>query len=1361
MKLPAPSTIVVSLLLVSLACSADAVDLEKVDFAQKLGEQMQAIKPGNEFVPDATIYLSAVVEGRPKTGKLKCRFFYHKQLISEADVDFAKVNSGLLFSFGESTSVGFHLEHDNPFPVSRHFRAELFYDDGKLGSYPFHVVPPVNAGPTKLRSATLARQVDDDFNPVDKTQTFLPSDSVQLAVRADVGLETWIQAEWLVAGNVDDEGTRSLTFQENASDTGLVFSFVPEGGWPEGKHEVVLTINDEEAARRKFTVSTTSPEKPTKPTERQMSSKQSGQPTIANPQSAAEFNSRGEEHYRAERFEEALTDFSQALKLDPGNAEYMSNRGWVFYQQGDPETALLEFDEAISSDGTFVNAYWGRATIHSDAENWPEAILNFTHAIRNATDRTELAGLYTDRGKAKSWAGDTTKALQDFDRAIKKDPNYVWAYASRGRLLTELENYDEAVTSLNRAIELEPESAELHDLLGIAFEDTGNPAAAIKAYTAAILLDLQNVDYHQKRARAHQANGDLNSAVKDLKQAITIDPEDSISHNNLGLVYAAAGELNTGIEELNRALELDDQNAIFWYNRGELHFLIGASDKAISDLTQSLSLDEQDADSYALRGKVWDQKGNLEAATRDYAQAIALAPDHYRLAKHKYLRIANESGEKLRVFVQYFTDDWKPDGAMDEGRAAAAYEFVPDEDEALIHDQEVIHGSRFRVWAEGLESGKTFQDFRDTDLILVSDAGYITTSDDLESGTFTFTRSGAMEPNTPDPSPGTTSAKPLPRSSTIHAVAYGEQDGKSVGVCFPVTVTVDKNPSQTIETAFTLSRAGNTWRAAGLMATILAADTVGLNPLATQVNFETNQDIDGPSAGGLMTAGVLATLRGDPVRQDVAMTGIINPDGTIGPVGGIPHKLEGAAATGKKVFLTPFGKRYEKDGNTGKHVDLFERGRELGMEVHAVGDIYSAYELLTGVTLPRAEPARAPQLDVDMYKRVVHKVIARYKQYESLAATWKTLPARYHTEDGNSLMAQAHTAAGRVTPLLNEGLAPTAFQDAMEAAEAAAVAVELNRTLQLLDQRGFAAGQAHVRKVPIEEQWKSAVADLRQYKPQTLSGIGVLIHGYSTLLQGMACQEVGEQLLDSRFTIPVEGSQAKKDVVAVLLSAAYIQIAQKNYENIAEVLDIAGAVKGRALDEEAPYYSTTMFLKNAAIANLNQFEQIIVNGRAEAAKSSFEDMQSAMMQKDKAYLITRFSIDHSLPKLLNTLDDDPALIYAHLGSALQVYVMASRLLSDYYSLGVTHDENGNVNGILSESPLKYMLDFSEDQVRRNIQVLRDHEVEPMSSVFFCQAGSSLRGRQLEGRLAALTSFWQANVQARTLAYLGGFAAPGE
>ncbi len=67
-----------------------------------------------------------------------------------------------------------------------------------------------------------------------------------------------------------------------------------------------------------------------------------------------------------------------------------------------------------------------------------------------------------------------------------------------------------------------------------------------------------------------------------------------------------------------------------------------------------------------------------------------------------------------------------------------------------------------------------------------------------------------------------------------------------------------------------------------------------------------------------------------------------------------------------------------------------------------------------------------------------------------------------------------------------------------------------------------------------------------------------------------------------------------------------------------------------------------------------------------------------------------------------------------------------------------------------------MLDFGEDQARRNIQLLKTNDVDPMATTFFYQAGSTLRSRGLDEQLGALVSLWQANVQARTLAYLGGF-----
>lgn len=56
------------------------------------------------------------------------------------DIDIAEVNSGVLFSVGEDTYVGFTLSHDDPFPVSDEFFLEVLINGEKLGDFSFSVV---------------------------------------------------------------------------------------------------------------------------------------------------------------------------------------------------------------------------------------------------------------------------------------------------------------------------------------------------------------------------------------------------------------------------------------------------------------------------------------------------------------------------------------------------------------------------------------------------------------------------------------------------------------------------------------------------------------------------------------------------------------------------------------------------------------------------------------------------------------------------------------------------------------------------------------------------------------------------------------------------------------------------------------------------------------------------------------------------------------------------------------------------------------------------------------------------------------------------------------------------------------------
>ncbi|MCW1301045.1 MAG: S16 family serine protease [Candidatus Nanoarchaeia archaeon] len=128
--------------------------------------------------------------------------------------------------------------------------------------------------------------------------------------------------------------------------------------------------------------------------------------------------------------------------------------------------------------------------------------------------------------------------------------------------------------------------------------------------------------------------------------------------------------------------------------------------------------------------------------------------------------------------------------------------------------------------------------------------------------------------------------------------------------------------------------------------------------------------IGGPSAGAAMTIATLAALSETPLRGDIIITGTINPDGSIGPVGGVFEKAKAAFEYGAKKFLIPKGERivymqersvvslpgyyYEEIKST--PVDIVEYARQnWGLEVIEVMDIREAFEVFTNRKIIRRE----------------------------------------------------------------------------------------------------------------------------------------------------------------------------------------------------------------------------------------------------------------------------------------------------------------------------------------------------------------------------------------------------------------------
>jgi lon-related putative ATP-dependent protease len=122
--------------------------------------------------------------------------------------------------------------------------------------------------------------------------------------------------------------------------------------------------------------------------------------------------------------------------------------------------------------------------------------------------------------------------------------------------------------------------------------------------------------------------------------------------------------------------------------------------------------------------------------------------------------------------------------------------------------------------------------------------------------------------------------------------------------------------------------------------------------LSASITFEQQyEEIEGDSASSAELYALLSSLSGIPLRQELGVTGSVNQQGEIQPVGGINEKIEGffdvcraRGLTGRQGVLIP-------EGNV-RHLmlreDVVEAVREERFHVYAVSTVDEGLALLTG-----------------------------------------------------------------------------------------------------------------------------------------------------------------------------------------------------------------------------------------------------------------------------------------------------------------------------------------------------------------------------------------------------------------------------
>ncbi|WP_433382144.1 tetratricopeptide repeat protein [Streptosporangium sp. CA-115845] len=333
---------------------------------------------------------------------------------------------------------------------------------------------------------------------------------------------------------------------------------------------------------------------------------------------------RGYQHYLADRYTEAIADFTMAIDLDSEYTWVVSRRGESYRLMNRHEEALADLNAAINLDSENSWAIASRGETYRFLGRYEEALADFNVAIGLAP---EYAWAIASRGRTYRLMGRYEEALADFTTVIDLDSEYDWAIASRGDIYWFLGRYEEALADFNVAIGLAPEYAWAIASRGETYRLMGRREEALADFTTAIGFASEYDWAIASRGQTYQAMGRYEEALADFDTAIGLDPRYAWMFDSRGETYRLMGRYEEALADFTTSIGLDSEYAWAIASRGQTYQAMGRYEEALADFTTAIGLGSEYAWVFSSRGASYQAMGQYEKALADFDMAISLDPN--------------------------------------------------------------------------------------------------------------------------------------------------------------------------------------------------------------------------------------------------------------------------------------------------------------------------------------------------------------------------------------------------------------------------------------------------------------------------------------------------------------------------------------------------------------------------------------------------------------------------------------------------------------------------------------------------------------------------------------------------------------
>jgi len=146
-----------------------------------------------------------------------------------------------------------------------------------------------------------------------------------------------------------------------------------------------------------------------------------------DPKFAKVYLNRGSTFFDEGEYTRAIADYDITIALDPKDATPYRNFAWLRLKK--PDRAITDFGEALKREPADAQTHYYRGNAYDDIGKYAHAITDYDEAIRLKPD---VAYFHLYRGIANDNRAQYAKAVADYDAALKLNPNDSLTHNNRG-----------------------------------------------------------------------------------------------------------------------------------------------------------------------------------------------------------------------------------------------------------------------------------------------------------------------------------------------------------------------------------------------------------------------------------------------------------------------------------------------------------------------------------------------------------------------------------------------------------------------------------------------------------------------------------------------------------------------------------------------------------------------------------------------------------------------------------------------------------------------------------------------------------------------------------------------------------------